>query len=85
MSYDRAIDAAKGILDRGIKMDFRPKFEESQKQWTRWAEVQCQLESILTMGSAEAYVGSMCLDRLTRERSRSLDALAKSLEPPTWK
>jgi uncharacterized protein YecT (DUF1311 family) len=82
--YDRAIAAVERPWQNGTKLDFfRPPIEESQKRWKSWAEAQCRLEAMATMGSAEAYVGSMCLDRLTGDRAKFLGSLAKSLTPPS--
>lgn len=60
--------------------DIRPAIRETQTRWESWEKAQCELEGDATMGSAASWVIPACRLRLTIERTRALNDIAKQLQ-----
>lgn len=89
-NYDRAIDAAKAMLDSelkdpamGIHPDFRAQVAEDQKRWKSWAEHECGSEGDFIMGTGGTLIEIECRKRLALDRTRMLNAFTQQFQSLT--
>lgn len=63
-----------------VNSEIRKTLVESQRQWIKFRDAQCDVESTLVgTGTSAAAVGGQCLIDLTRERIRFLRRVAEGL------
>lgn len=60
---------------------FTSWIDDDQKQWRAWIAEDCRLQGEVTMGTAGADVTQECLQDGYLQRIRSLNQLARTLDP----